>query len=41
MDNQKRIYAVLSSMTKKIEIEKMMLEHYIAEKRYLLRQMFI
>ena len=39
--NQKRIYAVLSTITKKIESEKAMLEHYTIEKQYLLRQMFI
>lgn len=39
--NQKRIYTVLSTITKKIESEKAMLEHYTIEKQYLLRQMFI
>ena len=41
LDNQKHICAVLSAITKKIEVEKAMLEHYTIKKRYLLRQMFI
>lgn len=41
LDNQKRIYSVLSSITMKITIEKAMLEQYVTQKQYLLRQMFI
>ena len=41
LDNQKRIYSVLSRMTMKIETEKSMLEQYTTQKQYLLRQMFI
>ena len=41
VENQKRIYATLSSITKKIQIENTFLEHYTIEKQYLLRQMFI
>lgn len=41
LDNQKRIYSVLSRITIKIETEKSMLEQYTTQKQYLLRQMFI
>ena len=41
LDNQKRIYSVLSRITTKIETEKSMLEQYTTQKQYLLRQMFI
>ena len=41
LDNQKRIYLVLKSITMKISIEKAMLEQYVTQKQHLLRQMFI
>ena len=41
LDNQKRIYLVLNSITMKISIEKAMLEQYVTQKQHLLRQMFI
>ena len=41
LDNQKRIYSVLNSITMKISIEKAMLEQYVTQKQHLLRQMFI
>ena len=41
LENQKHIYAILNSITEKIETEEMMLEKYLIQKQYLLRQMFI
>ena len=41
LDNQKRIYSVLSSITMNISFEKAMLEQYVTQKQHLLRQMFI
>lgn len=41
LDNQKRIYSVLNSITMKISIERAMLEQYVTQKQYLLRQIFI
>ena len=41
LENQKRIYSVLSHIDCKIETERQMLELYNSQKQYLLRQMFI
>ena len=41
LNNQKHIYAILNSITGKIEMEKNLLECYTTQKQYLLRQMFI
>ena len=41
LNNQKYIYAILNSITGKIETEKNLLEYYTTQKQYLLRQMFI
>ena len=41
LENQKRIYSILSHIDSKIETEKQMLELYNSQKQYLLRQMFI
>ena len=41
LNNQKRIYSVLGSITMKISTEKAMLEQYDTQKQHLLRQMFI
>lgn len=41
LNNQKHIYAILNSITGKIETEKNLLEYYTTQKQYLLRQMFI
>ena len=41
LENQKHIYAILNSITEKIETEEMMFEKYLIQKQYLLRQMFI
>ncbi|MFR3188851.1 MAG: hypothetical protein ACLTOV_13700 [Phocaeicola sp.] len=41
MENQKRIYKALKSLSDKIMVEKATLERYSRQKQYLLRQMFI
>ena len=41
LENQIHIYAILNSITGKIETEEMILEKYLVQKQYLLRQMFI
>ena len=41
LENQIHIYAILNSIAEKIETEEMMLEKYLNQKQYLLRQMFI
>lgn len=41
LNNQKHIYAILNSITGKIETEKNLLEYYTTQKQYLHRQMFI
>lgn len=41
LENQKRIYSILSHIDSKIETEKHMLDLYNSQKQYLLRQMFI
>ena len=41
LENQKRIYSILSHIDSKIEIEIQMLNLYNSQKQYLLRQMFI
>ena len=41
LDNQKRIHSVLNIVAMKISIERAMLEQYVTQKQYLLRQMFI
>lgn len=41
LENQIHIYAILNSIAEKIETEEMMLEKYLIQKQYLLRQMFI
>ena len=41
LENQKRIYSILSHIDSKIETEIQMLNLYNSQKRYLLRQMFI
>ena len=41
LDNQKRIHLVLNSVAMKISTERVMLEQYVTQKQYLLRQMFI
>ena len=41
LENQKRIYSILSHIDSKIETERQMLELYNSQKQYLLRQMFI
>ena len=41
LENQIHIYAILNSITEKIETEEMMFEKYLVQKQYLLRQMFI
>ena len=41
LENQKRIYSILSRIDSKIETERQMLDLYNSQKQYLLRQMFI
>ena len=41
LENQKRIYSILNSLTLKVETEKNILKQYELQKQYLLRQMFI
>ena len=41
LENQKRIYSILSHMESKTETEKSLLDLYNSQKQYLLRQMFI
>ena len=41
LENQIHIYAILNSIAEKIETEEMMLEKYLNQKQYLLRQMLI
>ena len=41
LENQKRIYSILSHIDNKIETERQMLELYNSQKQYLLSQMFI
>ena len=41
LENQKRIYSILSRTDSKIETERQMLDLYNSQKQYLLRQMFI
>ena len=41
LGNQKRIHLVLNSVAMKISTERAMLEQYVTQKQYLLRQMFI
>ena len=41
LENQKRIYSILSHIDSKIETEKQMLDLYNSQKQYLLRHMFI
>lgn len=41
LENQKRIYKALKSLSDKIMVEKATLERYSRQKQYLLRQMFI
>ena len=41
LENQKRIYSMLSHIDCKIETERQMLDLYNSQKQYLLRQMFI
>ena len=41
LENQKRIYKALKSLSDKIMVEKATLEQYSRQKQYLLRQMFI
>lgn len=41
LENQKRIYSILSHIDSKIETEKHMLDLYNSQKQHLLRQMFI
>lgn len=41
LENQKRIYSILSHIDSKIETERQMLDLYNSQKQYLLRQMFI
>ena len=41
LENQKRIYSILSHIDNKIITERQMLDLYISQKQYLLRQMFI
>ena len=41
LENQKRIYSILSHIDNKIETERQTLELYNSQKQYLLRQMFI
>ena len=41
LENQKRIYSILSHIDNKIIIERQMLDLYNSQKQYLLRQMFI
>ena len=41
LENQKRIYSILSHIDSKIETEKQMLDLYNSQKQYLLRQMFM
>ena len=41
VENEKRIYSILSHIDSKIETEKHMLDLYNSQKQYLLRQMFI
>ena len=41
LDNQKRISAMLDCIAEKIRAEKAILEYYIIQRQYLLRQMFI
>ena len=41
LDNQKQIHSVLNSVAMKISTERAMLEQYVTQKQYLLRQMFI
>ena len=41
LENQKRIYYILSHIHSKMETERQMLNLYYSQKQYLLRQMFI
>ena len=41
LENQKRIYSILSHIDSKIETERQMLDLYNSQKQYLLRQMFV
>ena len=41
LDHQKKIYAIMKSITHKLELEKRILQDYLLQKQYLLRQMFI
>ena len=41
LENQKRIYSILSRIDSKIETERQMLDLYNSQKQYLLRQMFV
>lgn len=41
LENQKRIYSILSHIESKTETEKSLLDLYNSQKQYLLRQMFI
>ena len=41
LENQKRIYSILSHIDSKIETERQMLDLYNSQKQYLLHQMFI
>ena len=41
LENQKRIYSILSHIDSKIETERQILDLYNSQKQYLLRQMFI
>ena len=41
LENQKRIYSILSRTDSKIETERQMLDLYNSQKQYLLRQMFV
>ena len=41
LENQKRIYNVLRSLSDKIAVEEALLKQYMSQKQYLLRQMFI
>lgn len=41
LENQKRIYSILSRIESKTETEKSLLDLYNSQKQYLLRQMFI
>ena len=41
LDHQKKIYAIMKSITHKLELEKRILQDYLLQKQYLLRKMFI